>query len=104
MDSVEVHLRPPQTLEGNSSSGYPATVIHEGETRQFPNTLRFDVVRDQLRSATAPIREELRLFEQMLFKEMRGSQSNITEMLSYCGTQGITDLRPILRLRTAEPT
>lgn len=102
MDSVEVHLRPCQTLGGNSSGGYPASVFQEDETSQIPNTLRFDVYRDQLRLATAPIREELRLVEQMLFKELQASQSNISEMLSYVADLGGKRLRPCLLLLSAK--
>lgn len=102
MDSVEVHLRPSQGLVGNSSSGYPTTVIEGDETRRFPDTLRFDAYRDQLRAATAPIREELRLVEQMLFKELQASQSNITEMLSYVADLGGKRLRPCLLLLSAK--
>ena len=102
MDSVEVHLRPSQTLVGNSSSGYPTTVTEEDEARRIPNTLRFDVYRDLLCSATAPIREELRLVEQMLVKELQGSQSYISEMLSYVADLGGKRLRPCLLLLSAK--
>ena len=102
MDSVEVHLRPSQTLVGHSSNGYPTKLIEEDETRRIPNTLRFDVYRDQLRSATAPIREELRLVEQLLVKELQGSQSSITEMLSYVADLGGKRLRPCLLLLSAK--
>ncbi len=102
MDSVEVHLGPSQTLVGNSSSGYPTKVIEEDETRRIPNTLRFDVLRDQLRSATAPIREELRLVEQVLVKELQGNLSSITEMLSYVADLGGKRLRPCLLLLSAK--
>ena len=113
MDSFEVYLQPPHALRGTSSRVYTASVVDDDQTI-VPNTLRLtnpvggigqspaDIYRDQLRLATAPIREELRLVEQFLRKELQVGKTHVREMLSYVAELGGKRLRPCLLLLAAK--
>ena len=61
-----------------------------------------DAYRDQLKSATAPIANELISVEQMLRRELQAGQANIADMLAYVADLGGKRLRPCLLLLAAK--
>ena len=94
MDSIELHHPPSHTLNGTSSRVYAASVFDDDQT--------VEICRDQLFLATVPIREELRLVEQLLRRELNVGQPHIREMLSYVADLGGKRLRPSLVLLAAK--
>ena len=94
MNSIEVHLQPSETLSGTSSRVYTASVVDHDKTIKNYG--------DQLRLATVPIREELRLVEQLLQRELQVGQPPMREMLSYVADLGGKRLRPCLLLLAAK--
>ena len=104
MDSVEVQVSPSQLKVAGTSRGYPASII-ERDSRFLANSSEqasVDSYRDQLRVATAPIREELKLVEQLLRSELKVGHTHIAEMLSYVIDLGGKRLRPCLLLLAAK--
>ena len=94
MNSIEVQLQPSETLSGTSSRVYTASVVDHDQT--------IENYGDQLRLATVPIREELRLVEQLLQRELQVGQPPMREMLSYVADLGGKRLRPCLLLLAAK--
>ena len=100
MDTAEVQILPAHASGENASSRGIASL----PTKYIggPESVPRDAYRDQLRFATAPIREELILVEQMLHRELQVKQPHISEMLSYVADLGGKRLRPCLLLLAAK--
>jgi len=111
MDSVEVHLHPPQLRLNNVSRGYGDSnrkaQADEKQPSGYGNGLVLEnananVYRNQLASAMMPIRDELRQVELMIRRELQSSQTPVREMLSYVADLGGKRLRPCLLLLAAK--
>ena len=99
MDTVEVQLPAAHASGENSSRGMASLPTkYMGGPELAPR----DTYRDQLRLATAPIREELILVDKMLRQELQVPESHISEMLSYVADLGGKRLRPCLLLLAAK--
>ncbi len=104
MDSVEVQVPHSHLKLSNSSRGF-STSIFERDGRLLadrPEQSSLDSYRDQLKIAIAPVREELKIVEQLLNSELKVGHSQIAEMLSYVADLGGKRLRPCLLLLAAK--
>lgn len=115
MDFVEVQNHSSPLLLKNELRGYSESALEanrkvnsQGNSpcRSAPSISTApstsEAYKDQLASATMPIREELRQVDEMIRRELQSSQTPVRDMLTYVADLGGKRLRPCLLLLAAK--